>query len=794
MATSRSSRPKTAARSKASSAKRAPAKRSPARQPKKRTPPPPPSTVRRLAEAGLENRGLDLLGLVLIVVAVLSGLALAGDRAGPLGQLLEDGIGAMVGVFRFLVPFALAWWAIAIFRDRSNDRGLRLGFAMLVLSLSFTGVAHLLSDAQGLSGPVEDLRNGGGFVGAFVAEPLRGLVADAGAWVVLSVAAFFGALVAADLSIRQLLEMVGVGGRSLLDLLSNAGGSLQRLSTDAAPAATVPPDGVPGLTDVDTIDLDDQTIEIPEPEPEPAAFDDEPAEPKVSVPDGPEPASEQMTIDLASRTKGPWKLPTLKTLDRSGRQEVDERLLHSGARALEAALASHGVETRVTGMEVGPTVTRYELSLGRGVKVSRVTSLHKDIAYAMASADVRILAPIPGRSAIGIEVPNVDRHLVALGDILASKTAVEAEHALEVALGQDISGRAVMANLATMPHVLIAGATGAGKSSCINSIITSLLMRSTPDQVRMILIDPKRVELGQYDRLPHLLTQVVTNPKKAANALAWAVKEMERRYDLLSEVGFRDITGYNDAFDEGRLTSDINEERQYERIPFVVVVVDELNDLMMVAARDVEESITRLAQMARAVGIHLVIATQRPSVNVITGVIKANIPSRMAFAVSSLADSRVILDQPGAERLVGKGDMLLLGANSSVPVRIQGCWVSEPEIHQVVAHWRRQAPDTAYIEGVEGAEEVPTIIPGGSSGDDDDDDLMLQAMTLIVESQLGSTSMLQRKLKVGFARAGRLMDLLEQRGVVGPSIGSKARDVLMTKEELDALLAGSDGG
>ncbi|MDG2111269.1 MAG: DNA translocase FtsK, partial [Actinomycetota bacterium] len=510
-----------------------------------------------------------------------------------------------------------------------------------------------------------------------------------------------------------------------------------------------------------------------------------------TVPDGPEPATEQMTIDLAARAKGPWNLPAVSALDRSGRQEVDERLLHAGARALEAALASHGVETRVTGMEVGPTVTRFELSLGRGVKVSRVTSLHKDIAYAMASADVRILAPIPGRSAIGIEVPNADRHLVALGDILASKAAVEAEHPLSVALGQDISGRAIMANLATMPHVLIAGATGAGKSSCINSIISSLLMRSTPEQVRMILIDPKRVELGQYDRLPHLLTQVVTNPKKAANALAWAVKEMERRYDLLSDVGFRDITGYNQAFDEGRLASDLNEERQFERMPFIVVVVDELNDLMMVAARDVEESITRLAQMARAVGVHLVIATQRPSVNVITGVIKANIPSRMAFAVSSITDSRVILDQPGAERLVGKGDMLLLDANSSTPIRIQGCWVSEPEIHQVVAHWRRQSPDVAYIEGVEGAEEAQMEILGGSSGDEGDDDLMMQAMALVVESQLGSTSMLQRKLKVGFARAGRLMDLLEQRGVVGPSIGSKARDVLMTKEELDALMAGS---
>ena len=403
-------------------------------------------------------------------------------------------------------------------------------------------------------------------------------------------------------------------------------------------------------------------------------------------------------------------------------------------------------------------------------------------------------------TAIGVEVPNQTRQLVALGDVVYSPEARSATHPLDVAIGKDIAGRGVFLNLATTPHLLIAGATGSGKSSGINCIITSLLMRTSPDQVRLILIDPKQVEMGQYAKLPHLLTQPVTNPKKAANALAWAVREMERRYDLLMEVGFRDITGYNAAYDRGELKPsspgllDDVPVPALERLPYIVVVVDELNDLMMVAARDVEESITRIAQKARAVGIHLIVATQRPSVNVITGVIKANVPARMAFAVSSLTDSRVILDQPGAEKLVGKGDMLLLPGNTSVAQRIQGAWVSEEEVRVIVQHWRRQAPEVAYVQGVDSDGPVAPDGSGGgggytSSGDDDDDEgLMRQAMELVVRSQLGSTSMLQRKLKVGFARAGRIMDLLEQRGVVGPSEGSKARAVLMTVEELESML------
>jgi len=538
------------------------------------------------------------------------------------------------------------------------------------------------------------------------------------------------------------------------------------------------------------MDVPDTT---PAPKPKPRR------KPKVVIADTG--AGEQATLDLGpSVADSPWKLPPLKLLNTGGNRSVDQTLVTEAGETLERALASHGVDAHLVGMVVGPTVTRYELELGEGVKVSKVTSLSKDIAYAMASADVRILAPIPGRQAIGVEVPNGDRQIVALGDLLRSPEAIKAKHPLEVAVGRDIQGRAKLMNLAKMPHLLIAGATGSGKSSCINSIITSVLMRSTPAEVRMILVDPKMVEMTQYERVPHLLTQPVTDPRKAANALAWACREMDRRYQLLADKGFRDIAGFNKAVANGdydkenaeiESAQEVNEDdtrRQVKHMPFILVVVDELADLMMVAARDVEDSICRIAQKARAVGIHLVIATQRPSTNVITGIIKANVPARMAFSVSSLTDSRVILDQPGAERLIGQGDMLMLAPTSSAADRIQGCWVEEAEVRKVVEMWRKQSKNFKIDESVNEAE----IIEGSSSPDgnssggggatgngDTDDELYVQARELVVSSQLGSTSMLQRKLKVGFARAGRLMDLLEENGIVGPSIGSKARDVLV---------------
>ena len=754
----------------------------------------------------------DLIGLVVVVAGVLLGLAVYLRVAGPVGSGIDTGLGALVGVGRYVLPVALLACGVALLLDGRSEHRLRLALGVSLATVALLGLLHLAEGPHEIAATPSEVEGAGGWLGAVVGEPARQLIAPAGAVVVLGAVLLAGALIATRSSLRRIATSMGRG------VTTGAGPAFRKAKKAVLDMST--------LSSAKGTVVDADGVEIAS---GPALYDfasEEPAAPAGGRKRGrralppPEPgtlvsgaASEQLEIALGpGAQKGRWKLPPATFLTRTNALEVDRGEVQARGRVLEESLASHGVETRLVGMTVGPTVTRYELELGAGVKVARVTTLQRDIAYAMAATDVRILAPIPGRSAIGIEVPNHTRQLVSLGDILASSDARQATHPLDVAIGKDIAGRAVFLNLATTPHLLIAGATGAGKSSGLNCIITSLLMRTTPDQVRLILVDPKQVEMGQYNRLPHLLTQPVTNPKKAANALGWAVKEMERRYDLLFEFGFRDITGYNAAYDRGELGpppgapgaralgggrvgvadgsdgSDEGAAPTVERLPYIVVVVDELNDLMMVAARDVEESITRIAQKARAVGIHLIVATQRPSVNVITGVIKANIPARVAFAVSSLTDSRVILDQPGAEKLVGKGDMLLLPGNSSVSQRIQGSFVSEEEVRKVVAHWRRQAPEVLYVSGVEGDEHQGGGGFGDASGDDEDEVLLRQAMDLVVRSQLGSTSMLQRKLKVGFARAGRLMDLLEQRGVVGPSEGSKARAVLMTVEELDLLL------
>lgn len=796
-------------------------KKQPARTPARRktttrakaAPAGPGMVARSRERAGRQLAGhrADLFAVCLFVLGAIFALGLWTDLAGPVGSALADGTGAVLGRARVAVPLACFAFGVVLLWPRrpsivdpdadtlagdaradtlAEPPTLRIAIGALLLFLADVGILHLAYGRPALGGDLDHLRRAGGALGAMVAGPLVAATGVAGASIVLGGVALVGLLLVLGLSIGVI---VGATARA-----SRAAAVKARQSIKLAPVgegvdldadAHEPPPHV-GPAPFDYAQYDDDEP-LPEPDAAPAPLPPTTAAaiemPVVEDPSG------QLVIALdddGAPHKGPWKLPPANILKRGSGKEADRRLIDEGGQVLERTLAHHGVEARLVGTTVGPTVTRYELELGSGVKVNRVTGLSNDIQYAMASLDVRILAPIPGRSAVGVEVPNRERIIVTLGDVLAAPEAKKSSAALGVGLGRDIAGKSVMLDVTTLPHVLIAGATGAGKSSCINSIVTSLLMRYTPDQVRLILVDPKRVELGAYNNLPHLLTEVVTNPKKAANALDWAVREMDMRYELLAEVGVRDITGYNAMFDRGELPTkddpDPTTGKGYERLPFIVIVVDELNDLMMVAARDVEASICRIAQMARAVGIHLIIATQRPSVDVITGVIKANVPSRMAFSVSSLADSRVILDQPGAEKLIGQGDMLLMTASSSRAQRIQGSWVDEECVRKVAAHWKRQAVTPAYVEGI--ADDDPAGGGGGGGGaaDDDGDELLGEAMELVVRSGLGSTSMLQRKLRVGFARAGRLMDLLERRGVVGPSEGSKARAVLMTVEELEA--------
>ncbi|MGH9047196.1 MAG: DNA translocase FtsK 4TM domain-containing protein, partial [Acidimicrobiales bacterium] len=661
------------------------------------------------------DHSADLWAIGLATIGVLLALALYGHAAGSLGSGVDRGLGAIIGWVRYLVPPVGVATAVAVIAGRRSADPLRAALAVSLGLISTCGMADLAGGTPGPSASTVTLRGAGGYVGAVFGHSLQGGTGTAGAFVI-----FLGAFVVA------VVLATGLSLRSFFAFLGTCFSFLKRVVHAARPRRPAPLTVVPAPVVAPEMYDDDEEAEEEEEDYE-ALAPAEAAEPRVS-----RRKAKLATEPVMTAPIGDWHLPPLSILHRSRDYRHDERQLDIAGEALVNALAAHGVLTRLVGRTVGPTVTRFELELGAGIKVARITSLHRDIAYAMASPDVRILAPIPGKSAIGVEVPNAQRQLVVLGDVLSTEEARRAKHPLEVALGRDIAGRAVMVNLAEMPHVLISGATGSGKSSCINSVITSVLFRATPDQVRLILVDPKRVELEHYNGLPHLLTPVVTDPKKAANALAWAVREMERRYEVLAEYGMRDITGYNDAFDAGAIgprpgsaadirrrlnevaerarghraddAEDVETEEEDgededveaeelgepERLPYVLVVVDELNDLMMVAARDVEESVVRIAQMARAVGIHLVLATQRPSVDVITGVIKANVPSRMAFAVSSLADSRVILDQAGAERLIGRGDMLLLTSSSNITRRLQAPWVSEDEVRQAVAHWRRQ--------------------------------------------------------------------------------------------------------
>jgi S-DNA-T family DNA segregation ATPase FtsK/SpoIIIE len=715
--------------------------------------------LRERFHSGFGRHAQDVWGVLLVVGGILLGLAAFG-LAGPFGSLVDSGLRLLFGVWALVVPIVLVILGVTLILSSPHHEQGRLATGFGVTFVASLALFHLMTGAVSLAASLELVKERGGAVGSLIAFPLRRVIGFWGALVVLVALIALGVLLLTRTTVREMGLVMAAGWRRMMSALRR-----RRRRRVAAPAVVAAP---PAPTGKARRTVPPPPVHAP---PQPAG----PARPKGD-------ASRAARPVRRPATAVGYQKPPLDLLARGAKVAQDKRTLEETARDLEDTLVQHGVDARLTRIVPGPTVTRYEIELAPGVKVAKVTGLAHDIAYALATPDVRILAPIPGRSAIGVEVPNRHRRLVTLGDILRSPEAEEAAHPLTVGLGMSISGQPVMLHLAELPHVLIAGATGAGKSSCINALVASILVRTTPDQVRLILVDPKRVELGQYNDVPHLLTRVITNPKKAADALQWVVREMDARYDLLADAEVRDVDGYHEKYDAGAL-----DPEHFERFPFIVVVIDELNDLMMVAGRAVEEAVVRIAQMARAVGIHLVIATQRPSVDVITGVIKANIPSRLAFSVASQTDSRVILDTVGAEKLVGLGDMIIVTAREPKPERVQGAWISEAEIH-AVADWVRRQAAARYEQQV-----LETPAEGGgeeAEGEFEGEDpaVMRQAIEMVVRSQLGSTSMLQRKLRVGFARAGRVMDILEHMGIVGPSEGSKARAVLVAPDELDQVL------
>ena len=719
-----------------------------------------------------QRDGIAFLILILALIAT-AGTWFHSDNV--VGRAVYSVIYGGFGRVGFFAPLVLIYFAFRLFRVPEDSKATgRIIIGTLALMLSTTGLAHLLNGSVGTGATA--MRDGGGWLGYGVSTPLVSLMTSVLAYPVLFILFIFGVLVITATPVNEVFTRITSASSWLW---SKRPERAEKVEVDFEVTDT-PPFETPVVAQwnapVDEEELDEESFDEEFPVEEPFATVPPVNENTVAVK---RPEQLLLTADIQ------YELPSPDLLRAGPAAKAKSKANEVVVAALTEVFLQFEIDAKVTGFMRGPTVTRYEVELGNAVKVERITALSKNISYAVASSDVRILSPIPGKSAVGIEIPNADREIVALGDVLRSTVAGQDLHPMLVALGKDVEGNFVCANLAKMPHLLVAGATGAGKSSMINAMITSILMRSTPDDVRLVLIDPKRVELNAYEGIPHLITPIITNPKKAADALTWVVREMDLRYEDLSTFGFRHIDDFNKAVRAGKVVVPEGSDRTVEPYPYLLVIIDELADLMMVAAKEVEESVVRITQLARSAGIHLVLATQRPSVDVVTGLIKANVPSRLSFATSSLADSRVILDSPGAEKLVGQGDGLFIPMGASRAIRIQGAYVSEREIEAVTSHVKKQLKPR-YRDDVTAPVKQMKMVDKEIG---DDLDILCQAVELVVGTQFGSTSMLQRKLRVGFAKAGRLMDLMESRGIVGPSEGSKARTVLVKPDELDSVLA-----
>ncbi|SMD04299.1 DNA segregation ATPase FtsK/SpoIIIE, S-DNA-T family [Lentzea albidocapillata] len=729
-------------------------------------------TVSRTKDLDPEHRR-DGLGLLLIALAVITGAGVWWQAGGPVGQWVDVAVRSSVGFPAVIVPVVLLGIGVTLMRtDPKPDARPRLIIGTLLMMIGVLGMFHLIG---GLPMDPLERRSAGGalgyLAGGFLAQGLTPWVAGPLLFLIFG----YGLLVVTHTPIRQAPERI----RSLL----HPGRSSQDESSDEEE-----PVEEPKPVRLRRPSRRRQAVEPVEEEPQAELPLEEPAEPAPKPAKGKKAAAPAMAVRAV---EGEYQLPPPDVLKDGDAPKTRSKANDLMIEAISGVLDQFSIDAQVTGFTRGPTVTRYEVELGPGVKVEKITALTKNIAYAVATDNVRLLAPIPGKSAVGIEVPNSDREMVRLGDVLRAPSTLKDTHPMVIGLGKDIEGHMVTANLTKMPHLLVAGSTGSGKSSFVNSMLVSLLSRATPDEVRMILIDPKMVELTPYEGIPHLITPIITQPKKAAAALAWLVEEMEQRYQDMQVNRVRHVDDFNRKVKSGEITAPPGSERVYRPYPYIMAIVDELADLMMTAPRDVEDAIVRITQKARAAGIHLVLATQRPSVDVVTGLIKTNVPSRLAFATSSLTDSRVILDQPGAEKLIGMGDALYLPMGASKPVRVQGAFVGDEEISAIVEFTKNQA-QPEYTDGVTAQKATEKKEVDADIGDDLE--LLVQATELIVTSQFGSTSMLQRKLRVGFAKAGRLMDLLETRGVVGPSEGSKAREVLIKPDELENVVYLMRGG